>query len=437
MSEIIDHICESITAALANTSFEAPPLLVVAYSGGVDSSLLLHALHAFREQISTPVHAVHVHHGLSDNADTWLSHCQSECEKLSIPLTHFCITVDDGARKSLEAEARDARYKVLHEFCHAHNGVLFLGQHAEDQLETVLLQLKRGSGPQGLAGMGAYQWRNGIFTVRPMLSLQKEDIVNAATRLDLQWVDDESNADNRYDRNFLRNQIIPALSKRWPQLSKTALRSAQLCAEQTALVTEQAEVYLSQYLETDTQLKGAELLTLSKNWQRAVLRQWFSKQSALLPSQAQLTQIENMLTANQDATPEVSFSWGKLARFNNDLYWLSRRNTHIPQTMDITNSVDTELYWLNEPLTLRVVNNALGTVTIKTGVKGLRVKPKRAQVSKLLKDWFKQWKVPTWERAEVPILFLDDEVVALVVHQKVVTLNTMPSTLAVELVNID
>ncbi|AEF04243.1 MAG: tRNA(Ile)-lysidine synthetase [Alteromonas sp.] len=437
MSEIVNHICESITAALADTSFRAPPLLVVAYSGGVDSSLLLHALHVFRKQTSTPVHAVHIHHGLSNNADTWLRHCQSECDKLSIPLTHYHVAVDNGARKSLEAEARDARYKVLHEFCHTHNGVLLLGQHAEDQLETVLLQLKRGAGPQGLSGMGAQQWRNGVLTLRPMLALQKSDIVDAANRLDLQWVNDESNADDRYDRNFLRNQIIPALSERWPQLSNTALRSAQLCAEQTALVTEQAEIYLSQCLVTDTQLKGAELLTLSKNWQRAVLRQWFSKQSALLPSQAQLMQIENMLMAKQDAAPEVSFSWGKLARFNNDLYWLSKRNTQVPQAMDITDSVDTELYWLREPLTLRVVHNALGAVMIKTGVKGLRVKPKSAQVSKLLKDWFKQWKVPTWERAEVPLLFLDEEAVALVVNRKVVILETMPPTLAVEIVGVD
>ncbi|ANB26338.1 tRNA lysidine(34) synthetase TilS [Alteromonas stellipolaris] len=437
MSETVSHICESITTALANTSFEAPPLLVVAYSGGVDSSLLLHTLHAFREQTSTAVHAVHVHHGLSVNADTWLRHCQSECDKLSIPFNHYHVSVKSGARKSLEAEARDARYKVLHEFCHANNGVLLLGQHAEDQLETVLLQLKRGAGPQGLSGMGAQQWRNGVLTLRPMLALQKNDIVDAANRLDLQWVNDESNADDRYDRNFLRNQIIPALSERWPQLSNTALRSAQLCAEQTALVTEQAEIYLSQCLVTDTQLKGAELLTLSKNWQRAVLRQWFSKQSALLPSQAQLMQIENMLMAKQDAAPEVSFSWGKVARFNSDLYWLPKPNTQIPQSLDVRDSVDTELFWLREPLTLRVTNKLSGAVTIKMGVKGLRVKPKGAQVSKILKDWFKQWKVPTWERAEVPILFLDEEAVALVVNRKVVILETMPPTLAVEIVGVD
>ncbi|MBQ4828588.1 tRNA lysidine(34) synthetase TilS [Alteromonas sp. MMG017] len=437
MSEIVNHICESITTAFANTSFEAPPLLVVAYSGGVDSSLLLHALHAYREQTSTAVHAVHVHHGLSDNADTWLRHCQSECDKLTIPLNHYHVAVKSGARKSLEAEARDARYKVLHEFCHANNGVLLLGQHAEDQLETVLLQLKRGAGPQGLSGMGAQQWRSGVLTLRPMLALKKSDIVDAANRLDLQWVNDESNADDRYDRNFLRNQIIPALSERWPQLSKTALRSAQLCAEQTALVTEQAEIYLSQCLVTDTQLKGAELLTLSKNWQRAVLRQWFSKQSVLHPSQAQLAQIENMLLAKQDAAPEVSFSWGKVARFNSDLYWLLKPNSQIPHTLDVKDSVDTELFWLREPLTLRVTNKLSGAVTIKMGVKGLRVKPKGAQVSKILKDWFKQWKVPTWERAEAPILFLDEEAVALVVNRKVVILDTMPPMLAVEIVGVD
>ena len=435
MSDIVHHIGEVVASALTSASRShpeaiQPEAIVVAYSGGVDSSLLLYALHMFGRQSSIPIHAVHVHHGLSPNADDWQRHCEYQCRKLGIPFTAYKVSVDTGARKSVEAEARNARYKVLLEYCHTHNAVLCLGQHGEDQLETVLLQLKRGAGPQGLAGMGLYQWREGILMLRPMLRLQKHAIVKAATELDIDWVSDESNADNRYERNFLRNDIIPRLTKRWPQLVVTAGRSAQLIAEQNELITEQAQVYLCDCLITPHQLNISKLQALSEKWQRVVLRQWFTQGSALLPSQAQLFQLQAMLGAKQDATPEVSFPWGKVARYNGILYWLSKCDATIPDTIALKDGEKVLLPWLD--LTVTLINTPENSkIEIKTGVTGLRVKPKTELVSKPLKNWFKQWKVPVWERPKVPVIYIDNQAVGLIINNEVVVFQSLPEKVKV------
>lgn len=435
MTDSVNHICEALTLALDDTPINASPLLVIAYSGGVDSSLLLHAAYQFRAKTSISVHALHVHHALSKNADAWAKHCEYESNKLNIPFTLRRVIVNAGARKSVEAEARNARYEALHSFCHANNGVLCLGQHAEDQLETILLQLKRGAGPQGLSGMGAVQWRNGILSLRPMLALSKQDIVDTATKLQLQWVNDESNHDSSYDRNFLRNEILPALTARWPQLTKTASRSAQLCADQNQLVTEQAGIFLSECLVNESQMSGKSVLSLTERWQREVIRQWFIQRSTLLPSQAQLHQIQLMLYAKQDATPEVTFAWGKLARYNNDIYWVEKCNEPIPDLMSAPCNTTINLPWLATNIYVTSDLPDMDSVTIRTKVTGLRVTPQHANVSKLLKDWFKQWKVPVWQRTGVPIFYLHDKAIALIVKGNLIALASKPSGINITVID--
>ena len=152
-SPTIEHIVNRIATSLTDVELPLQTPLVVAYSGGVDSTVLLQAVIAYREQFDSPIHAVHVHHGLSDNAEQWAKHCELQCRLEDVAFHLYRVDVDTGSRKSLEAEARKVRYNALLEVCDQIGGVLLLGQHAEDQLETVLLQLKRGAGPQGLAGM--------------------------------------------------------------------------------------------------------------------------------------------------------------------------------------------------------------------------------------------------------------------------------------------
>ena len=211
---VSEHVVNRIEHLLSEADMSLQTPLVVAYSVGFDYSVLLQTVIAYREQFNAPVYAVHVYHGLSKNADNWARHCELQCRLEDVQFHLYRVEVNTGSRKSLEAEARKVRYNALLEVCEQIGGVLLLGQHAEDQLETVLLQLKRGAGPQGLAGMGEMQYRGKTLIMRPMLALEKADIVTYAEDEMLQWVEDESNQQNSFDRNFLRNEIIPHLLNR-------------------------------------------------------------------------------------------------------------------------------------------------------------------------------------------------------------------------------
>jgi tRNA(Ile)-lysidine synthase len=411
-----DYIVSRIAKGLTDAELPLQTPLVVAYSGGVDSSVLLQAVIEYREQYNGPIHAVHVHHGLSENADSWARHCELQCRLEDVEFHLHRVEVDTSARKSIEAEARKVRYNALLAVCKRIGGVLLLGQHAEDQLETVLLQLKRGAGPQGLAGMGEVQYRGNTLIMRPMLSLDKAEIVTFADNEMLQWVDDESNQQNSFDRNFLRNEIIPHLLDRWPQLTKTVGRSAALCAEQSELVNDSAQRHFEDCKRTNLRLDGQKLTSLSRPWQAMVIRAWFKAQGQLSPSKAQAEQVLLMLEAKHDATPEVNFKWGKVIRFDGDLYWVVNAVHDAEPSGVLHVDADNALPWLNGNLHVSLLEKEEGdTVTFQTNARNLRIKPVNASVSKLLKEWFKVWRVPRWERNGVPVIFLNEQAVALII----------------------
>ena len=416
ISSLSDYIVSRIAKGLTDAELPLQTPLVVAYSGGVDSSVLLQAVIEYREQYNGPIHAVHVHHGLSENADSWARHCELQCRLEDVEFHLHRVEVDTSARKSIEAEARKVRYNALLAVCKRIGGVLLLGQHAEDQLETVLLQLKRGAGPQGLAGMGEVQYRGNTLIMRPMLSLDKAEIVTFADNEMLQWVDDESNQQNSFDRNFLRNEIIPHLLDRWPQLTKTVGRSAALCAEQSELVNDSAQRYFEDCKRTNLRLDGQKLTSLSRPWQAMVIRAWFKAQGQLSPSKAQAEQVLLMLEAKHDATPEVNFKWGKVIRFDGDLYWVVNAVHDAEPSGVLHDDADNALPWLNGNLHVSLLEKEEGdTVTFQTNARNLRIKPVNASVSKLLKEWFKVWRVPRWERNGVPVIFLNEQAVALII----------------------
>lgn len=432
-SPTIEHIVNRIATSLTDVKLPLQTPLVVAYSGGVDSTVLLQAVIAYREQFDSPIHAVHVHHGLSDNAGQWAKHCELQCRLEDIAFHLYRVDVDTSSRKSLEAEARKVRYNALLEVCDQIGGVLLLGHHAEDQLETVLLQLKRGAGPQGLAGMGEVQYRGDTLIMRPMLSLEKAEIVAYAEEEMLQWVEDESNQQNSFDRNFLRNEIIPHLLERWPKLTKTVGRSAELCAEQSALVSDSAQKYFEDCKRTDLRLDGQQLAALSLPWQAMVIRAWFKSQGELSPSKAQTDQVIAMLKAKHDATPEVNFKWGRVMRFDQDLYWVVNDNHEIPQNLELALGQDIPLSWLHGNIRVTLSDQKKGDkVSLQTNARNLKIKPESASVSKLLKEWFKVWRVPRWERNGVPVIFLNKQPVALIVERRCVYLQPKAPSIVID-----
>lgn len=301
-----------------------PLQIVLAYSGGLDSHVLLHLLSRYKELY--PQHdylAVHVHHGLSDNADAWLAHCQLTAAALDINLIAEKVVLNVGSRESLEAKARTARYEVIAKHLNGES-LLLLGQHLDDQLETFLLQLKRGAGVKGLSAMAANMpfalQKNGQI-VRPLLTQPQQALVDYATQANLSWVEDESNNDASYDRNFLRHQIIPSLKQRWPNIAHTVHRSAELCAEQQALADEIAELDLIRCQQPFSGLKISELVKLSKIRRNNVIRFWLTLQFLPMPSRHHLDKLwQEVVHAAADANPQLSWQAGEFRRYQGVLY---------------------------------------------------------------------------------------------------------------------
>ncbi|MEN9847337.1 MAG: hypothetical protein RL368_77, partial [Pseudomonadota bacterium] len=213
---------------LLQTLQELPPCrrYWVAYSGGLDSHVLLHALAKLRTHCTAHLHAVHIHHGLNPRADEWAKHCQQVCADLGIPSTVHAIHIPRNTGASLEALARDARYAALKSII-GEGEVCFTAHHGDDQAETVLLQLFRGAGVAGLSAMPRSAPLGNGWQVRPLLNYSRTQLQHYATTQQLHWIEDDSNLDLRFDRNFLRHAVLPILRQRWGSLSPTLQRVAQ------------------------------------------------------------------------------------------------------------------------------------------------------------------------------------------------------------------
>lgn len=303
------------------------PVWRVAFSGGLDSTVLLHLLAqlAHREALP-PISAIHVHHGLQAVADSWPEHCQRFCDSLGIPLQLARVQVDDGA--SLERAAREARYAAFVAAL-GEGECLLAGQHRDDQAETVLFRLFRGAGVRGLSGMAASRPLGAGILLRPILGLNRAELERYARRHGLSWVEDPSNASNDYDRNYLRNQVLPGIIRRWPAAVETIARSAEHLAEADGLLGELAQNDLicagarNEYIGMQLpSLAIAALAELSESRQRNALRHWLAP-LARLPDSAHWAGWRDLRDAREDAEPIWRLADGELRRAHGRLWWLA------------------------------------------------------------------------------------------------------------------
>lgn len=300
-----------------------PARYVVGYSGGLDSTVLLHALARSAPEHGRPIVAVHVDHQLHPDSRGWETHCRTAAAALDVEFASRQVVVDrDSAAGGMEAAARVARYSVFHALLRPRDWLLS-AHHENDQAETLLLNLLRGSGVAGLAGIGESQEFARGHLLRPLLGVSVDELRDYATAYELDWIRDPSNDDVRFDRNFLRHEIMPLLSRRWPAAASKIRQSAELAGEASELLGDLAELDLRR-LGGPARMSVDALAKLPETRQRNALRHAL-RQLGLPPIPARrLRQVfTDLLRARRDAEPLIAWQGGELRRFRGQLYVLA------------------------------------------------------------------------------------------------------------------
>lgn len=299
-----------------------PDRLVVAYSGGLDSEVLLHALAGLRGSFSTELLALHVDHGLQGEAAEWSELCQQRAAALDIDCEVLKVDVDTNSGKGTEAAAREARYGAFRAIVQ-HGDWLLSAHHKDDQAETLLLNLLRGSGPAGLAGIGEVQPFGPAWLVRPLLPFSRNDLRHYAEEHDLEWIDDPSNEDRRFDRNYLRHEVFPVLHARWPDASSRLRQSAVLAGEAALMLDQLADADLETLGTRPDRLSVRGLRALGDERLRNVLR-YAVRELGLppIPAAALRSIVTDLLPAREDAQPHVYWDGAEARRYRDEVYLL-------------------------------------------------------------------------------------------------------------------
>ena len=403
-----------------------PPRLVLGLSGGVDSVVLLHVLAGLREESSIDPHfdlsALHIHHGLSRHADAWAEFCASLCQDLRVPFDAVRVQVRRDSGLGLEAAAREARYRA---YADADADWIALAHHSGDQAETLLLNLLRGAGVQGAAAMPEARPlamlggspRTGLL--RPLLAVSRADIEAYARSQGLTWVEDESNLDTAYSRNFLRADILPRLGLRFPQVNTSLARAAEHFSEAAELLSELAEMDLG-VVRSGAGLSITRLCGLSVARGRNLLRHWLLQNRVAMPDARYLFEIHRqLLEAGSDAA--VVMRLGRkgrrldIRRYRGVAYLVPET----PPPAACTWLGEPELDWVGgrllfgeaEGAGIRAKRLGESPVVIRPRQGGEHFRPDARRPERSLKKLLQESAIPPWRREVLPCLWCGEELV--------------------------
>lgn len=403
---------------------------VIAYSGGVDSHVLLYCC----AQLQLPIRAIHIHHGLQSIADDWVDHCQRICEQLNIHLDVVYVNVKQTKGKSPEEVARDARYEALS--LNLNNGdCLITAQHQSDQAETLLLQLCRTASAAGLSSMPDKKQLKNNLHIRPLLGFSRNEIVNFAGESQLHWIEDPSNKDVAFDRNFLRKEVMPLLRERWPEIEAqfsivTKMQSNNLIVLEDMAAIDLSRAVISSYFQSklaaydvSSVLSIDVLKTLSKERLSNLLRYWVIKEIKASPTRNLLHEIETtIVNSQQDVNAVITYLGFECRKYQDKLYMLKRKND--------LESVD-NIAW-KPKVALQLIQKNVQFVSVSRFGSGLRpdllnkplkvcfrqggekFHPHNRKHSQSLKKLLQEEGIPPWERGSFPLLYCDDELIAVI-----------------------
>ena len=411
----------TVDLAAALESFKHPRRWWIACSGGVDSLVLLHAVAALTRTAPGPwpeLAVIHVNHQLNPRASEWARHVEVCCAELAIPCVIKTVVVERASGLGIEAAARVARYAAF-ESAVQDQELLLQAHHRDDQIETLFLRLLRGSGLAGLTAIPRFRPLARGNLLRPLLNVTRADIEQYARAHQLQWIEDDSNTDVRFDRNFLRQNILPVIATRWSSYRETLSRVIAQISESQALLDEFAAADLSATQAADGSLDAKSVANFSARRQRNVLRYWLSRQNLPLPSAAQLDEILSIAVAREDTEPCVTWPGAEVRRFHYRLYampplpplpdhtWQGPWSPAVPAELPVAMGQVAATPQIGAGL------RADREYQIRTRREGDRCHPASRVHSQTLKKLFQEAALAPWWRDRIPVIVCGEEIAAV------------------------
>tara|TARA_B110000438_G_scaffold134083_1_gene129774 strand:+ start:1027 stop:2370 length:1344 start_codon:yes stop_codon:yes gene_type:complete len=396
-----------------------PKKFCIAFSGGVDSTVLLHAMKNIIDEKSQ-IRAIHINHNLVGNSKVWAKTCKSICKKLKIDIEIISLELTHNGY-GLEAAARDERYKKLKEKLYE-NEYLLTAHHEEDQMETVFLRMARGTGLDGLQGINEkYSFGKGTI-FRPMLEVSKALILDYAKEHQLKWVEDSSNQDTHFDRNYLRKKVIPQFRERWPSIALSVSRLSQLSAQNKTILNQIAKEDIGS-MEHMNVLPLAKLLDKSFERTNNILRYIILANEMTIPSMKTLQNgLKEILDPETDKSV-IAWKGYCIRQYKNNLYFLSNLDLEpnqvdvripweISKTLNLGKNIGTieATFIYGDGLSIKKCENKL-TISYRQG--GELIKPIGHRINKSLKNLFQENHIPPWMRDKIPLIYYQNELVSV------------------------
>ena len=404
-----------------NQSHKKIKSMTVALSGGIDSVVLLHLLHQLQKKHRFTLNAMHVHHGLSKHADKWVKFCEKLCRDLSVPLDVHYVKLPQKKSLGIEGEARQLRYEKL---LQSKSDLIVLAHHEDDQAETFLLQLIRGAGVKGLSSMADFDDARKLW--RPLLNTSRIDIESYAKQHKLKWIEDESNQNIDFDRNFIRSKVLPILKNRFNHIFKVISRSSAHLAEAQNLLDDLAKLDLKKYLKSinyNHKLQVNTLNKLSLHRVKNVLRYWLEMNNQLMPSKDLLDELlRQVLTAKKDAELKIELSKAfEIRRYKDEIY-IVKKDQQKQKNYEIVWAGESEILLPNgsklkfkkvkgKGISLEKIKDKNLVISNRKG--GESFKPDSKRPTKKLKQLLQESDLPPWEREEIPLIFVDHDLVCV------------------------
>ena len=415
-NRIQDKIYQSFQNNLKkdNTDLE----ILLGLSGGLDSCVLLDVLAQMQTQLHFKLKAIHVHHGLSPSADDWLNFCKKKCKLLDIEFYDVKVKINEKSSLGIEGEARELRYRAIKK---KQKGILALGHHQNDQAETLMLQLFRGSGLKGLAGMPEFDINRKFW--RPMLNIKKELLEKYASENNIKYIEDESNEDINFDRNFIRSKVLPLIESRYPASIETISRSVSNISEghhlNELLALDDSKNIMS---DDGSYLLISDLNKLPNLRAINLIRWWLSFNNLLMPNKKNIEELFRQVKyIKKDTSLNLKISNNQAIRaFGDKLFIVNMKNKLSTYNFKWSGQEEIELpnksklhFVKTKKGGLSLSKLGVNTLDIKGRTGGEKLKPLPDQPSRSLKYLFQKADIPHWERDQVPLVYANEQLVAV------------------------